>query len=85
MKNRTDIDPELHILRSVVRLADGRPRQEMESARFNLFASFEARDADAARRWVRASRVAMLASASELGDTLQHALDALATIEQAIE
>lgn len=60
MLTRSEIDPELHTIRTLARAADGKARQELESARFNLFAAFEARDAALASRWSQALRVALL-------------------------
>lgn len=83
MRPRAEIDPELHTIRSVVSRADGRERQQIESARFNLYAAFEARDADAARRWAAALRAALIAY--EGPDELREiGLGALATIEAAL-
>lgn len=83
MKPRSAIDPELHTLRSVVQRADGRERQQLESARFNLYAAFEGRDPDAARRWADAVRAALLAY--EGPDELREiGLRALVAIEKAI-
>lgn len=61
MRPRAEIDPELHTIRSVVSRADGRERQQIESARFNLYAAFEARDAASAKRWAGALRAALIA------------------------
>jgi hypothetical protein len=46
-----DTDAEFHVLRSFARaIDDGRTRQDVESARFNLYAAMEGNDLDAARR-----------------------------------
>jgi hypothetical protein len=56
MSLRTDCDPELHTLRSVVRaIPDARVRQDAEGARFNLYAALEHADAVAAGRWCTAA------------------------------
>jgi len=87
MKSRAEVDPELHLLRSAVRIADGQSRQELESARFNLYSAFEHRDADDARRWAKALRTAllMLECANQRdGEVREFALQALDTIERGI-
>jgi hypothetical protein len=87
MRSRSEIDPELHVLRSAVRALDGRERQELETARFNVFAAFEQRDPDAARRWVTAFRAGLLAlRGDDRSDRLREmAGDALGRIETAID
>ncbi len=79
MKRREDIDPELHMLKSVIRgCTDGRERSELETARFNLFAAFEHRDAAVARRWARAMRAGLIATENtELRQLGTEALDAI--------
>ncbi len=82
MTPRAAVDAELHLLRSVARRCeDGRTRQEVESARFALFAAFEAADRDAAERWSRALRVALDGLPPELREP---GLDALEEIDRAI-
>lgn len=83
MRPRAEIDPELHTLRSVVSRADGRERQQIESARFNLYAAFEGRDAAAARRWASALRAALIAYEGPV-ELQALGLRALDTIEGAI-
>ena len=86
MKTRREIDPELHILRSAVRAADGRDRQYIESARFNLYEAFDQGSEPDARRWAKALRAAIMAcDDARLGPLKTAALEALADIEQAIE
>lgn len=82
MRNRKDIDPELHILRSAIRSADGRERSELETARFQLYAAFEQRDPDAARRWSKALRAGLLVT--DNARLRQLASEALDVIEKAI-
>lgn len=66
MRTREQVDAELHVLKSVIRgCTDGRERGEMETARFNLFAAFEQRDEDSARRWARAMRAALYVAKDE--------------------
>lgn len=62
MRSRASIDPELHVLRSVARSAEGRTRQELESARFGVYAAFESGDGETAKRWCRALRAALVSS-----------------------
>lgn len=83
MRPRSDVDPELHTIRSVVSRADGRERQQLESARFNLYAAFESRDPAAARRWASALRAALLAYGGP-PELQALGLRALDTIEPAI-
>lgn len=85
MRPRREIDPELHLLRSIARSAKGsaRLRREIESARFQIYNAFESRDADAARRWLRALRVAI--QSADLGGQEADALAAIAEIEKAID
>ena len=84
----TAYDPELHTLRSIARSTDGRDRQELESARFNLFAALERGATHEARRWSRALRVALLAyepGAGVDGEELRSAgLAALEVIESGL-
>ncbi len=76
------MDPELHLLRSVARRCeDARTRQEVESARFALFAAFEQGDRDGAARWSRALRVAVEGLEPRLCAV---ALEALDEIDRAI-
>lgn len=82
MKSRAVVDPQLHTLRSVARAA-GRAT-DLEGARFNLFAAFEARDVEKARAWVTACRAAVLALPDERGDLRELGLDACDAIEEAI-
>lgn len=82
MKPRSDVDPHLHTLRSVARAA-GRTT-DLEGARFNLFAAFEACDAARARAWATACRAAVLALPDERGDLRELGLDACDAIEEAI-
>lgn len=81
MISTSDVDPELHQLRSVARALDGRDRSEVEGARFNLFASLERGDADAARRWARSVRMALLALGDDHEDRREMGLEAIAEIE----
>ncbi len=61
MKSREHVDPDLHLLRTIIRgVEDPRVRNELEGARFNTYAAFEARDEEAARRWIRALSAGML-------------------------
>jgi len=83
----TDYDAQLHVLRSVARATDdNRQRQEIESARFNLYAALETRDRDAARQWSRALRVALdvLRQTTTQPAAVALALDALDEIEAGI-
>lgn len=59
MSLRSRIDPELAILRSIGRAAQTAPngRNDLESARFNLYAAAEQDDRDLAARWLDACRV----------------------------
>jgi hypothetical protein len=83
MRERKEVDPELHILRTLARrLADARDRQAMESARYNLYEAFEGKDREGATRWARALRVAVLAI-PEL-DLRRAGLEAMAVIEGAL-
>lgn len=83
MRPRAGVDAELHVLRSVARRAeDSRSRQELESARYAVYAAFEVRDAETARRWCRALRAALGGIEPELR---QAGLEALSEIERAIE
>ena len=87
MKTKSYIDPELYLLRTVARTLDGRHRQEIESARFNLYAAFESRDPDTARRWASTLRVGILTMPSDTTDertVRSAALAALDTIDTAI-
>jgi len=88
MKSREAVDPELHVLRTIGRALDGRERQELESARFHLYAAFEASDADSARRWAIATRAVLLAlrktTGGEEAALMKLGLEVLETIEQAI-
>jgi hypothetical protein len=83
VKTRTEIDPELHVLRSVARHCEGRQGQELESARFNLFRAFEDRQPQVARRWAAAIRVAVLLIDNE--QVREMGLLALRDIDVAIE
>lgn len=80
---RSTVDPELHILRTLSRSLEGRDRSELESARWNVFAAFEARDQDKARRWTAALRTALLGYAE--GEMREQGMAALDTIEEAID
>lgn len=64
----TPYDAQLHILRSVARLAadDQRQRQEIESARANLYSALAGNAPDVARPWARALRVALEVLRSDL-------------------
>ena len=84
MESRLSIDPELHMLRSAARMCDGRTRQEIESARFNVFAAFQHCDAEGARRWLAALMLSV-ASATELDIVREEVRTAMARIAQAIE
>jgi hypothetical protein len=81
VKTRQYVDAELHLLRSVAQAQPGQARQQIETARFNLYVAFESRDQDSARRWAAALRVAL----EPLGKSRELALDALGRIESAIE
>ena len=49
----TKFDPQLHLLRTVVRsLPDARQRHEAETARFHLFAALQTGDTAAANQWL---------------------------------
>lgn len=85
MRSRRDVDPELHILRSAVQRLEGKARHSVESARFNLFAAFESRDPNAARRWAKALRAALLALPDEAEQLRQLSMGALDDIERAID
>lgn len=83
MKTRTQVDPELHVLRTVARQVRGREAQELESARYAIYAAFEAREPDQARRWVLAMRAGLLTA--ELSEELRGlALQALKSIEGSV-
>ena len=85
MKDRKDVDAELHTIRSAARgAADPATRHQIETARFNLFAAFETHSAGEAARWCRALRASLLGA--EFDDVrLRHmALDALDVIETAL-
>jgi len=84
MQSRTNIDAELHMLRSAGRMCDGRTRQEIEAARFNVYAAFETGDPDAARRWLAALQLS-IASSPELDSVREDLRTAMAHIAQAIE
>jgi len=84
MDSRESIDPELHTLRSAIRgCADGRQKGELETARFQLYAAFESRDEDGARRWSRALRAGLLAVEHE--ELRSIGMEALSVIEDAID
>lgn len=81
MKTTSQVDPELHTLRTVARQVRGREAQELESARFAIYAAFEAREPEKARRWILAMRTGLLTA--ELRPELRTlALNALKTIEE---
>jgi hypothetical protein len=83
MDDRKSIDAELHTLRSCIRgCEDSRQRSEMEGARFQIYAAFEHRDPDAARRWAKALRAALIAVDHD--ELRGMGLDALGVIESAI-
>ena len=85
---RTELDPQLHILRSITRaVADTRLRHELESARFNLFAALEATNLAAARQWIGALRVSLdTAPAGQWSVATERSIAAaLAEIESALE
>lgn len=85
MEPRETIDPELHMLRSAVRLCENaKAQQEMEAARFNVYVAFEQRNQDAARRWLAALMLSCRA-ANELDPVRKDLREALARIAQAIE
>lgn len=84
MTLRSDLDPELHSLRSIIRTLDGRERTDAESARFGVYAALEAGDAPLARRWSAALRVAMLALPEDRAHLRGPALAALDTIDRAL-
>ncbi len=85
MRPRSDIDPHLHTIRSVILAASGqRQQQHAESARFNLFAAFEHRDPEAARNWAVACRAALLTLTVDQ-QAKDLALSSLTSIEAAID
>jgi hypothetical protein len=69
------------MLRSVAQAQPSEARRQIETARFSLYAAFEARDRDAARRWAAALKAAL----EPLGKSRDLALDALGRIESAID
>lgn len=83
MTPRSTVDPELHILRTLSRSLKGGDGKELEIARWHVFAAFEARDQDKARRWTAALRTALLGYAE--GEMRDLGMAALATIEEAID
>jgi hypothetical protein len=89
MKRRSDVDPELHILRTLASLTEGRDRQALESARFNLYAAFEHSQPAEARRWAKAVRAALLLlnlEGNRAGESARRlGFDALDTIDRAID
>jgi len=86
MKSRESIDPELHIIRTCCKAAEGRERTELESARFNIFAAFESGDPEKAKRWIVALKAALLVWDDNRGGELRGiAADALKRIEAALK
>jgi sigma54-dependent transcription regulator len=83
MKRREDIDPELHLLKSITnQTQDYKVRHQLEGARFNVFAAFEAGDDQRARQWLRALSAAILGLE---GPARQLAEEALGEIQAAVE
>ena len=86
MKHRAAVDAELSVLKSTARLAEGRDRQVLENARYNLFMAFEQKDPGKARRWCRATRMALDVVGEDLNEDVHAAaLEAIDIIEEAIE
>jgi len=85
MKTREQVDPELHILRSITRRLDGRDRTDFETARFSLFKAFEEQNAERARAWILAVRAGLFALTEEHTALRQLGENALTTIEKAVE
>lgn len=85
MKRRQEIDPELHTLRSIALLCDGRNRAQIETARFQIYAAFETSSPREAVRWLIACRIAIRAAAKQIGASLGAAEHALGVIEEAIK
>lgn len=83
MKPTADIDPELHILRTIARSRHGRKHSELEQARFQVFAAFQRQDRDDAARWAKALRVA-LEDMGEGNPLRTTGLEALSVIEAAL-
>lgn len=80
MESREEIDPELHLLRSIAR---SQQNHDIESARFNVFAAFEHGNSTQARRWTGALRVAIV-TAGLPAELERQALSAINRIEGAI-
>jgi len=83
MKKREDIDPQLHLLKSITnQIEDFKVRHQAEGARFNLFTAFETQDPVKARQWLRAMNAAILGL--EEGPARKLAEDALVEIDEAL-
>jgi len=83
-------DSQLHILRSVARsvaIHDQRASQQMESARFNLFAAIEGEDWELALKWLTALEVSIRAelTAEDPANLLAVAQATIADLRTALE
>lgn len=84
MAKTSPYDPQLHLLRSCAKTAQGRGAKEIESARFGLWRSIDERDAVAARQWLRALEVAVRTYLTEQPAHQQAALEAIAEIREGL-
>ena len=77
---RKNIDPELAMIRAAARtIDDGRARNDLEGARFNLYSSVEAADQGRAVRWLETCRVCAEALEPATRGRVNAALDRIAT------
>lgn len=84
MRSRKDVDPELHLLRSVAKLVKGRAGHELESARFQLYSAFEAGDRELAQRWLTSFEVALRANWQKLAVTMDLMCGSMEGVEIAL-
>jgi hypothetical protein len=84
MRSREDVDPELHLLRTMIETTlEGKQRQAAEAARYGVFKAFEHKQPALARRWLVSLRACLHNQPSALlGESIGNALDVL---ELAIE
>jgi hypothetical protein len=84
MRSREEVDPELHLLRTVIETTmKGKQRQAAEAARYGVFKAFEQQQPTLARRWLVSLRACFVMPYSTgLRESIQTALDVL---EHAIE
>jgi len=84
MRSREDIDPELHLLRTMIETTlEGKQRHAAEAARYGVFKAFEQQRPALARRWLVSLRACLQNQPSALlAESIGNALDVL---ELAIE